>query len=216
MIMRRHLCALCAFSLFAFMCVSSPGVAQDDAGAQARRALETRVKSIFAILQNPGFANKSSRPEYRARVEKEVAAVFDFTEFTSRAVGTRWNSFTPDQRRNFVEAFAGLLKATYLDRVDGFGGEQVNYAGEQVASKGDRVEVRTTLKMKDNTLLPVNYRMLLKDGNWVVYDVVIENISLVMNYRAQFQELLIKESPESVIASILEKARRLRESIDSH
>jgi len=217
----RHLRAFGAFTVWAlglcvFVCAASAGAAQDDAGAQARRALETRVNNVTALLQHPGFVNKKSRPDYRMKIEKEIATIFDFTEFTSRAVGSRWNSFTPDQRRNFVEAFMSLLKATYLDRIDAYGGEKVSYIGEQVGAQGDRVEVRTTLKMKDNTILPVNYRMLLKDGNWVVYDVIIENISLVMNYRAQFQELLIKDSPESLIARIHEQARRLRESIDAH
>jgi len=216
MIVRRPLRALCAFSLFMLVCAAAPHAAQDDAGAQARRALETRVNNVTAILQHPGFINKISRAEYRMKIEREIATIFDFMEFTSRAVGSRWNSFTPEQRQNFVEAFMNLLKATYLDRIDAYGGEKVSYIGEKVAAQGDRVEVHTTLRMKDNTVLPVNYRMLLKGGNWVVYDVIIENISLVMNYRAQFQELLIKDSPESLIARIHDQARRLRESIDAH
>ena len=215
MIVRRLLRALCAFGLFAFICAAPAGAAPDDAGGQARRALETRVNSIFAILQQPGFADKASRPEYRMRIEAEVAGIFDFTEFSSRTVGQRWSSFTPEQRASFTDAFASLLKATYLDRVDGYSGEKVAYLGEQVSAKGDRVEVRTTLTMKDNKVVPLNYRMLPKDGNWVVYDVIIENISLVMNYRTQFQELLLKGSPEALTARILDQARKTRESIDA-
>jgi phospholipid transport system substrate-binding protein len=213
--MHRPLRALCACGLMAVVCAASPGAAQNDIGAQARRTLEVRVNKIAAILQEPGFINKTTRPEYRKKVEKEVAAIFDFTEFTARAVGPRWHSFTPEQRRDFSAAFANLLKATYLDRVDGYGGERVNYLGEQVTAQGDRVEVRTTLTMRDTTVLPVNYRMLLKEGNWVVYDVIIENISLVLNYRAQFQELLNKESPELLTTRVLEQARRLQESTDA-
>jgi phospholipid transport system substrate-binding protein len=198
------------------MCAVSASAAQDDAGAQARRVLETRVNNIFAILQHPGFANKASRPEYRMHIEEEVASFFDFAEFSSRTVGPRWQSFTPVQRRDFIEAFKSLLKATYLDRIDEYSGEKVTYLGEQVSSRGDRVEVRTTLSMKGNRVMPVNYRMLLKDGAWVVYDVIIENISLVMNYRTQFQELLIRNSPEALIARILDQARKTRESIDAH
>jgi phospholipid transport system substrate-binding protein len=214
MIPRSLLCALCAFGLFTLAGVASLDAAQDDAGAQARRALETRVNSIFAILKEPGFANKASRPEYRKRIEVEIAKIFDFTEFSSRTVGQRWNSFTPEQRQKFVGAFESLLKATYLDRIDGYGGEQVSFLGEQVSTKGDRVEVQTSLTMKDKKLLPMSYRMLFKGGVWVVYDVIIENISLVMNYRSQFQELLLKDSPESLSARILEQARKLRESTD--
>jgi phospholipid transport system substrate-binding protein len=215
MIVRRPLRVLCVFGLLALICAAPAGAAQDDAGGQARRALETRVNSIFAIIQQPGFADKASRPEYRMRIEAEVAGIFDFTEFSSRTVGQRWSSFTPEQRRSFIEAFASLLKATYLDRVDEYSGEKVAYLGEQVSAKGDRVEVRTTLTMKDSKVVPLNYRMLPKAGAWVVYDVIIENISLVMNYRTQFQELLLKGSPEALIARIHEQARKTRESIDA-
>jgi len=216
MIVYRPLRALCVLGFFALLCLASASAAQDDAGAQARRSLETRVNNIFAILQNPGFADKASRPEYRMKIEEEVAKIFDFAEFSSRTVGPRWNSFTTEQRRNFTEAFASLLKATYLDRVDGYNGEKVAYLGEQVSAKGDRVEVRTTLSMKGNKIVPVHYRMLPKDGGWVVYDVIIENISLVMNYRTQFQELLLKGSPETLMARIQDQARKTRENIDAH
>jgi phospholipid transport system substrate-binding protein len=212
----RRLCVLYVSGVLALLCAVFPVAARADAGVQARRSLEMRVNNIFAILQNPGFANKASRPEYRMKIEREIAGVFDFVEFASRTVGPRWNSFTPEQRRAFAEAFESLLKATYLDRVDGYSGERVTYLGEQVSTRGDRVEVRTTLSMKDNKVVPVNYRMLPKDGNWVVYDVIIENISLVMNYRTQFQELLLRGSPEALNARILEQARKTRESIDAH
>ena len=216
MMLRRHVCALYAFAFFMLMCAAHSGAAQNDAGVQARQALEARVNTIFAILQAPGFADKASRQAYRMKIEEEVAKIFDFAEFSSRTVGPRWNSFTPEQRQKFVEAFASLLKATYLDRVNGYSGEKVAYLGEQVSAKGDRVEVRTTLSMKDNKPVPVNYRMLPKDGAWVVYDVIIENISLVMNYRTQFQELLLKNSPEALIARIFEQAHKTRESMDVH
>ncbi|MCL2123084.1 MAG: ABC transporter substrate-binding protein [Desulfovibrionaceae bacterium] len=216
MMLHRHLRALCVLGFFALICIAPAAAAQDDAGVQARRGLEMRVNSIFTILQNPGFTNKASRPQYRMKIEEEVARIFDFTEFSSRTVGPRWNAFTPEQRRNFTDAFESLLKATYLDRIDGYNGEKVAYLGEQVSAKGDRVEVRTTLNMKGNKVVPVNYRMLPKDGAWVVYDVIIENISLVMNYRTQFQELLLKGSPEALIARILEQANKTRESVDAH
>ena len=215
MIVRRHLRILCAFCFFVFMNAASSGAAQDDAGAQARRALETRVNNMFAIVQNPGFADKASRPEYRRQIEKEISEIFDFVEFSSRTVGQRWASFTPEQRQNFIDAFSSLLKVTYLDRVDGYSGEKVAYLGEQVSARGDRVEVRTTLSMKENRVIPVSYRMLPKDGKWVVYDVIIEKISLVMNYRTQFQDVLLKGSPDALIARILEQARKMRESIDA-
>ena len=199
------LCAACAAPVKA-----------EETGAQARRTLEVRVEKILDVLRDPAFADKTSRPACRMRIEAEVAAIFDFNEFSSRTVGARWTGFTPEQRASFNSAFADLLKVTYLDRIDGYNGEQINYVGETVSAKGDRVEVRTTLRMKDGKLIPVSYRMLPKNGIWAVYDVIIENISLIMNYRTQFAELLLKESPEALITRIAEKARKLRENIDAY
>jgi phospholipid transport system substrate-binding protein len=212
--MPRALRPLCLLALFLLPLFARTGACAENAGAEARGCLELKVRNIFAILESPGFAEKASRPEYRMRIEKEVAEIFDFGEFSSRTVGARWRQFTPEQQRRFVDAFAALLKSTYLDRIDGYNGEQVVYTGEAVSPKGDRVEVRTTLRMKDGKVIPVSYRMLPKGSAWVVYDVIVENISMVMNYRTQFEDLLRRGNPEELIGRILEKAQKTREHID--
>ena len=203
---------LCVFLLFAFVACAQAATAD----GQARARLESEINKIFTILQTPEFVDKATRPAQRAKIEAVVAEIFDFEEFSLRTIGPRWQQFTPEQKKQFEKAFAALLKATYLDRVDGYGGEQVQYLGEQLSTKGDKVELRTTLSMKNGKTIPVFYRMLVKNGIWVVYDVIIENISLVMNYRTQFQELLLKASPEELTARILERAQKTRESIDAH
>lgn len=118
-------------------------------------------------------------------------------------------TFSPDQQRRFSDAFAELLINTYLNKIDGYNGEQVLYTGETVSPEGRRVEVQTLITMKDGKKVPVAYRMLPKRGSWFVYDVLIENLSLVKNYRTQFQDILNSASPDQLIARIRAKTQEV-------
>ena len=203
---RRITIALCAFLL---ALVLLPVGAQ--ANSPARQALETSTNRILNFIKNPDYVNPTTRGPIRQQIEDEVLHIFDFSEFSSRTVGPRWRNFTPEQKREFSNAFADLLINTYLNRIDGYNGEQVLYTGEVSSAKGDRTEVRTVVTMRDGKKVPVAYRMLPKDGKWLVYDVLIENISLVKNYRTQFQDILNTDSPETLIARIKAKAMEVRQ-----
>ncbi len=203
---RRITIALCAFLL---ALVLLPAGAQ--ANSPARQTLETSTNRILNFIRNPDYVNPATRGPIRQQIEDEVLHIFDFSEFSSRTVGPRWRNFTPEQKREFSNAFADLLINTYLNRIDGYNGEQVLYTGEVSSAKGDRTEVRTVVTMKDGKKVPVAYRMLPKDGKWLVYDVLIENISLVKNYRTQFQDILNTGSPENLIARIKAKAMEVRQ-----
>ena len=171
-----------------------------------RQSLETAITRVLDEIRNPDWVNPATRGPLRQRVEDEVFHIFDFGEFSSRTVGPRWRSFTPEQKQRFSNAFAHLLLNTYLNKVTGYNGEQVAYIGEMAQPDGKRVEVRTIITMKDGRKTPVNYRMLPKGDSWRVYDVIIENISLVKNYRTQFQDILNSASPDELIAKVQEKA----------
>ena len=177
----------------------------------ARQALETSISRILASIKNPDYVNPATRGPLRQQIEDEVLHIFDFKEFSSRTVGPRWRSFSPVQQQQFSDAFAELLMNTYLSKIDGYNGEQVEYTGEVLSPKGDRAEVRTLITMKDAKKVPVAYRMLPKNGTWLVYDVLIENISLVKNYRTQFQDILNNGSPDQLIARVKAKAQEVRQ-----
>ena len=198
---RRITLALCGL-LLAFVLL--PSAAQ--ANSPARQALETATNRILDFIKNPDYVNPATRRPIRQQIEDEVLHIFDFGEFSSRTVGPRWRTFTPEQKKAFSDAFADLLISTYINTIDGYNGEQVLYTGEVASEKGDRVEVRSVITMKDGKKVPVAYRMLPKNGKWMVYDVLIENISLVKNYRTQFQDILNTDSPENLIARIKAKA----------
>lgn len=177
--------------------------------ASAKQTLETAVDRILSDIKNPAYSNPATRSALRRNIEQEVYKIFDFGEFSSRTVGPRWRSFSADEKKRFSDAFAQLLFSTYLNRINGYNGEQISYTGEEVSQDGQRVEVRTLLTMKDGKKIPVNYRMLPKDGTWRVYDVIIENISLVKNYRAQFQSILNNSTPDQLIARVEARAREV-------
>lgn len=175
-----------------------------------RQVLETAVTRVLDTIKNPDWVNPATRAPLRRQIEDEVYHVFDFGEFSSRTVGPRWRTFTPEQKKHFSDAFAELLLNTYLNKITGYNGEQVSYLGEVASPDGNRVEVRTVITMKDGRKTPVSYRMLPKDGSWRVYDVIIENISLVKNYRTQFQDILNTATPEQLTRRVLDKANEVR------
>ena len=187
---RRITIALCAFLLALILL---PAGAQ--ANSPARQALETATNRILNFIKNPDYVNPATRGPIRQQIEDEVLHIFDLQS---------GNRERPD-------SFADLLINTYLNKIDGYNGEQVLYTGEVSSAKGDRTEVRTVVTMKDGKKVPVAYRMLPKNGKWLVYDVLIENISLVKNYRTQFQDILNTDSPENLIARIKAKAMEVRQ-----
>lgn len=155
---------------------------------EARETLRTSLDAVFTILNDPHFKNDDNRQELLDTIEGVVRSVFDYNEFSARTVGRNWSRFSADQQQRFVSAFADLLRATYIERIKGYSGNGVTYSGERMSTKGDKVEVQTLLDYQGKTV-PVDYRMVHKQ-KWVIYDVIVEGVSLVKNYRTQFQELM--------------------------
>lgn len=172
--------------------------------------LRVKVDQILDILKQPAYKDPLKRVPLRAQIEKYVHEVFDFSEFSARTVGRNWPSFTEAQKQRFDKAFADLLLITYLDKVQGYNGEKIAYTREVMSPKGDRAEIQTVVTLSDGKNVPVSYRMMLKNGRWVVYDVIIENVSLIKNYRSQFQDVLTRGTPEQLIDKVEARARELQ------
>lgn len=186
--------------------------AQANPASDAHKKLEGTVSKILAIVMDPSYPTAEQRPVLNKKIEDEVRQIFDFQEFSMRTAGPAWRSFSPDQQQRFSAAFAELLIYTYLGKIDKYNGEKIVYTGDKSDAKGQRVEVQTLLTLKDGKAIPVAYRMLPKNGTWFVYDVLVEGISLVKNYRTQFHDILSKNPTDQLIQRVQEKARELRES----
>ncbi|HIW00987.1 MAG TPA: ABC transporter substrate-binding protein [Candidatus Desulfovibrio intestinipullorum] len=191
---------------------ANPAVHPDP--GQARVLLHTSISRVLSLIKNPNYVNPATRPVVRRQIEDEVYHIFDFMAFSAHTLGKDWQRFSQRQRENFSTAFANLLFSTYLNRVDGYNGEEVRYVGERRNRAGTRVEVLTEVSMQDGSVMPIAYRMMATADTWVVYDVFIEGVSLVENYRVQFREVLASSSPDGLIARVQERARRVEAGHD--
>jgi phospholipid transport system substrate-binding protein len=162
-------------------------------GAEAGPAtdqLKQHVDEVIGVLDDPSLKD---RPAQRhAAVRRIAEKIFDYPNTARRALGPHWNARTPQERTEFVALFADLLDRAYLSKIDLYQGEKVRYTNE--VADGNEATVKTMLTTPRGTSIPVDYRMHLVDGRWLVYDVTIEGISLVANYRQQFNKVIVTES----------------------
>ncbi|WP_246298996.1 Tgt2/MlaC family protein [Desulfolutivibrio sulfodismutans] len=168
-----------------------------------KETLQRSVDQVILLLQDPAYKDTATKPVMREKLIKTVQGIFDAKELSRRALATNWDKFSANQQERFSEAFLTLLQNTYLDRIESYTDEKVNYLGEKMLA-ADRAEIPTIVNSKGRDI-PITYRMLNANG-WRVYDVVIEGVSLVQNYRNQFSQILMKESPDKLIDMLGKKS----------
>src|SRR5262245_6779135 len=140
--------------------------------------------------------------ERRTALRRIADDIFDWEETAKRSLGTHWQDRTPVEREEFVRLFADLLERSYMTKIEAYDGERIGYLGDSV--DGDQAIVRTKLVTK-NGETGVNYRMRRRDDKWKVYDVEIEGVSLVSNYRTQFNRLLTRSAYPEVVRALKAK-----------
>jgi phospholipid transport system substrate-binding protein len=155
------------------------------------------VDQVIKILTDPTLKGEKKVQERRAKIRQVVLQRFGFTEMSKRALGRYWNERNPEERTEFVRLFTDLLERAYIERVDGYSGEQVVYLGESV--DGDYSEVRSKIVTKRNQEIPITYRLQKASTNWEVYDVIVEGVSLVNNYRTQFSKIIRTSSYQELV-----------------
>jgi phospholipid transport system substrate-binding protein len=170
-------------------------VARVAAAGEPTDVIKTRADRVLALLDEPG--------DRRAEIRKVAVDLFDFEEMSRRALGPHWNARTPEEQREFVTLFTDLLERSYLGRVESGRGGKVLYTGESV--NGDEATVRTRIVTPQQTDTPVDYRMRRRDGRWQVYDVSIEGISLINNYRSQFNSVIQSGSYATLVERLRSK-----------
>ena len=166
-------------------------------------ALKKSVDEVLRVVEDPGLKNAESKEQRRKRLEEVIAKRFNFEEMAKRTIGAEWAKRTPEERKEFVNSFRTLLANSYLGRIENYSGEKVHYLKEAV--DGDHAEVRTEIDT-GKSMIPIDYKMEQRDGDWRVYDVIVEGTGLVSNYREQFKRILRKESFEALSKTIREKA----------
>ena len=193
---------ICITMLIAAPALASAGEPLDD----LRRGIDKGIR----ILEDPRYEDAALKEEQQEKLWEVTQQIFDFREFSRRVLAANWKKFTPQQRNRFSKAFATFLGQFYLGRIQTrYNGERVFYVGQKLTSK-TRALVDISVLYK-NVKVPVKLRMKKKLGTWKVYDLSVLGINAVSNYRAQFQSLLQKNTPDEVIASLKEKLHILED-----
>jgi phospholipid transport system substrate-binding protein len=173
------------------------------AGAQAGPAtdrLKPEVERVLGVLENPALRGEAKTQDRRQAIRAITDGVFDWTEMARRALGRHWNARTPAEQQEFVGLFRDLIERAYVAKIEKYRGEKLAYAGER--NDGDQAMVRTRVETKPGQEVGIDYRMSRQGSRWMVIDVLVENISLVGNYRSQFDDVIKTSSFEELVRKI--------------
>jgi phospholipid transport system substrate-binding protein len=154
---------------------------------------------VLKILEDPQFQAPNRQAERQERLHKLADQVFDWQEIARRALAVHWRERTPQEQQEFVRLFRDLVEATYLNRLETAAQERrdIQYVGEQL--DGPRATVKTNVLTRRNQQVPIEYRLHKVDGRWLIYDVLVEGISLVNNYRSQFNRIITSSSYQELV-----------------
>ena len=165
--------------------------------------VRTEVNKVLEVLRNKSLKEDAKREKLRVF----YAEMFDQEELSRWCLGRNWNKLSEAQRKEFLPLFQQVLEKTYGDRILAYSDEKILFDREVPISKG-RVEVQTRVITTKSKEVPFHYRLFQdKSGTWKVYDVVVENVSLVMNYRSQFNEILAKGTPDDLLEILRKKVK---------
>jgi phospholipid transport system substrate-binding protein len=195
----RRILAMTGMVLIAF----APG-ARAWAGAPTDD-LRRYTDRVLEILRDPAMTGKARQ----VAVRDIAVEAFDVTETAKRSLGLHWQRLTPAEREEFVRVFRDLLEQTYVARIDEYGGEQLRYVGEHV--DGDTATVRAVIVTRVGTEVPVESRLLHEGNRWLIYDVLVENVSLVANYRSQFDRIIRTASFDELVRRLRARVEQLSE-----
>ena len=195
---KRGYC-LVAIAFFAVLAVALPVFA----GSATEQIKETSDE-ILAIVSDPALKGSSHDKERRILIRKAVDKRFDWEEMSRRSLARHWSKRTGEEKKEFVGLFGQLLERTYLDKVEGYSGEKVEYVGESIDGEYGVVDVK--IMTTKNEEIDVQYRLRKKDDSqWMVYDISVTGVSLVNNYRSQFNSILSKGPYSSLVERLKEK-----------
>jgi len=179
----------------------TPGSA---AGGVPTDQIKSTVDKALVVLRDPRFKPTAKTKERRAQLKQILFTRFDFTEMAKRSLGANWRRRTAKEQEEFVRLFTDLLERAYADTIESYGDEKIVYVGERL--DGDFADVNSKVFTAKGEEFSLNYRAHFVGGEWRVYDVVVENISMVNNYRAQFNRVIANSSFEELVRRLKDKA----------
>ncbi len=179
---------------------SSTGVAQEDPTTQVKAT----VDRVLAILGDPALKDPAKQEAQRKRLREAIYPRFDFAEMAKRSLGPHWRDRTPQEREEFERLFADLLERSYYEKLHAYTDQEIRYANEEV--DGKLAVVRTKIVSEaEKSEIPVDYKLVRHNGQWKVYDLTIEGVSLVSNYRTQFNRIIQTSSYAELVRKMRAK-----------
>ena len=184
------------------------GVAAQPAMAGgATEAMKHTIDEVLTTIQDKELKQPGRSEERRQRLEKIVGDRFDYQEMSKRSLGAPWNTLSDKDKQEFVALFQTLLTNSYADKIESYSGEGVKYINER--TENDYAEVRTKV-LTGKVEIPLDYRLLNKGGDWRVYDVVVDGVSLVNNYRGQFSKILRSSTYADLVDQLRKKSDKIK------
>ena len=183
------------------------GAAPAVAGAPLDQ-LRLQVDRVLKVLEDPELKKEARSKDRRVAVRKIANDIFDFTETAKRSLGRHWLARTPAEQSEFVLLFSDLLERSYLSKIELYGGEKIQYVSDAIEG-GDQAKVQTKIVTRGTSEIPIEYRMHKKGDRWLVYDVIIEGVSLVANYRTQFNKIIQTSSFQELVKKMKTKQEEL-------
>lgn len=181
--------------------LASPGLA----GEPTEKIKQTTDK-ILSVVSDPALKDSSKADARKKLIRRAVDECFDWEEMAHRALARHWKGRTEEEKKEFIDLFGELLERTYLNKVEGYSGEKVRYEGDMI--EGNYALVKVTIVTNKNMDIPVEYRLKKKEKDWLVYDVSIQGVSMVNNYRTQFNNILLKSSYENLVKRLKAKVEQ--------
>lgn len=192
--MRRPGAGLTGVAVLVATLAGAPAPARAGAPTEQLRA---SVEKIVKVLEDPALRSEARAKERRAAIRREAEAAFDFGETARRALGRHWQGLGESDRAEFTGLFTDLIERAYISKIERYSGEKIAFAGEAV--EGGLATVRTRFVTRQGTEVPVDYRMQQRGDRWLVYDVSVEGVSLVNNYRTQFDKIIQTSSYSELV-----------------
>ncbi|MDX9746756.1 MAG: ABC transporter substrate-binding protein [Syntrophales bacterium] len=167
--------------------------------------LKLNVNKVLNVLRDPDLKSPAKKELKKEKLRRLYFDMFDEVELAKRSLSRNWRKLTAEQKTEFVHLFHQILENTYVERILAYQDEKISFDKESMLTP-TTAEVYTRINRPEGNV-PINYRLLLVDENWKVYDVVIENVSLVQNYRTQFNDILSKQTPDKLLEILRKKVK---------
>lgn len=169
----------------------------------ALETVKTQADKVLEVLRDPALKPESAKKVKIERIRSISEKMFDYTELSKRTLAKNWDTLNPDQQKEFARLYRSLLEDAYADKILSYSDEKIVF-NKEVPLTEKTSEIQSAV-LRKNGEIPIYYRVVLKGGTWKVYDVVIEGVSLISNYRSQFREILMNKHPEALLETLRRK-----------